>query len=491
MKRISAMVFAAVLVLSLLCGCDLLSGDIEQQLVLPPVTGPTMKISQQLRSEISDDVTLVYADRGRHQNPVGFTDINGDGVDETVISYRSASAYPDSPDAVHLRIYIRSGEELNAVFDIEGLGSGLDMYDFGDLDGDGAPELVAGYILSNDNSRVFCIYSLDFETGTVEPVLTKTYTDWVMTDMDGNGVSDIVYIYSDVLHRNSYIRLVKYNSISRGIKEYFGLYDRLAYSSGMSRLTSARATDGTNCIIVSYAQSAMLMSNEVFSWDKSSGMIVNHAVAATGEVGSVVSGLSDRFCTLGRYLPSDIDGDGITEIPMCYTFSEETVAWNLSQSRDRLLYRYTWYAFSGKDGQLQKKYVGYINDALNYIFLVSDERLYDYMRVYRDSENNLEFYYYDRIAYMKYYEEYQAELEKNPDAAMGMNIPKKMTLLFTVRAAEQPGDSGFVIGRNADSYFILEVEPGLSEELLEYVPKSDILSDCLICTSIISGDESK
>lgn len=474
MKFRSVLILSAFLLLfAILSGCDQFSGDLEDQLSAPPVTVREQKVRQKISEIVSADAELVYANGGAYQNPINFIDIDGDGEDEVFVACKSASSVSDVKDAVDILIMKTDEDGTDKVIRINGVGTELDKISFANLDGRDCLEMIVGFVQPNDRSLVMCVYSIDMESSQASTVIERTYTDWTVADIDANGMDDIVYVYTDTFRAYSYARLIKCaGTRDPSIKEYVGAYDWLAYDRGFCRLTPAVGADGNNYVVVSYPHSSLLMSDEILLWNRSIASMVNISRYGGYESSTVVSGISDEYCTLGRYLPSDIDGDGVTEIPMCRNFDEATIIANRSRNKDLPIYLYNWYTLM--DGKLEQKYTGYINEKENYVFLVSDPSKFENIRVYRNSRGELLFYY-----------------ERMTADPVTLIPTVTQTLLFTVAAASTPEENCYILGKNSYSYFIMRISDGLSDEEKALLPTNDELRSCLICTSIINGDNIK
>jgi hypothetical protein len=97
------------------------------------------------------------------------------------------------------------------------------------------------------------------------------------------------------------------------------------------------------------------------------------------------------YCSLGDYIPCDVDNDGSIEIPLCYFFDEDEASKALTSWQEALLFPYVWYSFTGEG--LDADFTSYVNSERDYLWVIRDEAEYTNIKAYMNYNNDLYFYY--------------------------------------------------------------------------------------------------
>lgn len=291
-KIMLALLFAATL---LLCGCDLRTAD--EMYAVPARPAADYNLQSAINNAMSG---LDYAapKTGTNQQIVQTADIDGNGDMEYLLFAKGDSEYP-----LQIFIFDKQKDSYNLVDTISCNGSAFDRIDYVQMDRRPGVELVVGYQLNDRLSGGLSVYT--FQAGNMEQLLSTTYSQFQITDLDGDSYGELFLIHPGP------------NEWSRGIAELYRVNDGdversvelnlSAPAVNIRRVLQGKLEDGVNCVYVSSKSSETALTIDVFtlSGDAFTNISLGAQLPATVQ-------------TMGNYFvdPSDIDGDGILELPM-------------------------------------------------------------------------------------------------------------------------------------------------------------------------------
>lgn len=445
--------------------------NIEDLIALPGTGTLEQSILDKLLEVESDDVSLVFALRGQTQNPISFFDINGDGFEEVIVLYRSFKSHPNSGDTANIHIFTNRNGELTSFFDIIGAGSGIDKLAFADFNGDGLSELVVGYVSAYDSSTMMYIYEFDFVNKIANNTVARRYTEFVVVDLDGDGYDDVLSANYKSLDSLAYASFFRYDSFEKSIKES-SITAPLSYSIDPYTMIPFTAGNGTNAVILTSRYGTMLLTNEIIVWNSSKNQIENISYDPAASRKQIAY-MKTEYCSLGDYLPCDVDGDGNLEIPICSFFDEDAASRALTSWQEALLFPYVWYTFNG-DG-LDPDFTSYINSERSYLFILRDEGLYDNIKAYMNYNNDLYFYYVSDESYTY--------------PTFGVD---RRTLLFSIQSSDQPPQFDenhlFLYYSNITGEYYTLVKADVPERFLQYMPSDNNLVNAFRPAAITVGN---
>lgn len=168
MKRVRLAALMAALVM-LCSGCSM---DVENFLRPPAAQGEQQSIQNALETYINDSgaanrrYTLQYPSEGEFTSAFVTCDERGIPIDEDDAAIPDPSLavafylFSGANEEVHINLLRRDGEEWISESDISGFGSDILQVAFGDLDGDGMCELVAGFGTYNSRDHRLAVLSM-------------------------------------------------------------------------------------------------------------------------------------------------------------------------------------------------------------------------------------------------------------------------------------------------------------------------------------------
>lgn len=437
------------------------------------------------------DSILTYPLGGKNNNPVTFVDLNGDGTDEILMFHRDSADTSVNGGLVHIAVFSEVDSELRLLLDIQPGWYDISKFEISDLDGDGVSELIVG-CQNLDTDKRLSVYSFSEDLKSYERLRQDQYTDWLITDINNDGLDDVVLIYNNNVQKTAFAIAYK-----PGCSEDENILDYMALGVGGDFYSMISSVDskGNNYILVSSKHETMLSSVQILCWDPLNRTVsnvsyslgkMNNSFSSAEDSGynfgsdGVMSSVADyigamesaeviqspvenifyNFCTYGRYVPSDVNNDGLIEFPMYYELNESTLQHTLSLGKEQIKYRYNWYRF---ETDIEKFDISdfYRSTYHRYLFKINDSWGFDRVYISEISNNYCDFYYI-------------------PEGSSSVTT----VLLFRIRAtqAEVSVNDNIIPLAISDGFnYYIEINPELPNEFRGLIPPERELKDAFLC----------
>ena len=300
-KRLGRAGTAALLVALclLLSGCTgLRLGTVEELYCLPSLPVEYQDLEASITALIQDGAEYAAPTSGSNIQPVQLVDLDGDGQEEALAFMRKPAE--EKP----LKIYIFSADsgsyQESAV--IEGSGSAIFSIVYSDLDGDGVTELAVGWKTASE-VQALSIYTL--RSGEPEELLRTTYVKYALTDLDSDGRSELVTFRADT-EGMGIAEMYAWQDGTVALRSSSKISVTMAELSNLGRVVTGTLQNGAPALfVVGVADSTTEITDILTTRDgELSNIVLSNITGASSEV--------FRFLSL---YPTDINSDGITEIP--------------------------------------------------------------------------------------------------------------------------------------------------------------------------------
>ncbi len=289
-RRMGILVLALTL---LLTGCSGLSA--EELYRLPEASEDYYDLQAALNGVLAQGYSYTAPASGARQEPVQLVDLNGDGVDEAVVFFRS-----EESGAVSLFIFTKENDVYTAL-PVEGAGTGVASVDYADLDGLSGQEIVVTYQVSETVTQALQVYRCVWDGElAVETILTGSCSRYGLWDLDGDGLPELFCLTSS-------------GSESPAVVEYYdgaagrlrtSLDQRLSFPyENLRRLQMAELSDGTRAVLASGAAGDGSLVTDLF-------LDQDGTLQPLELEKDVNRGMSADYA-----YPVDVNGDGAVEFP--------------------------------------------------------------------------------------------------------------------------------------------------------------------------------
>lgn len=343
---------------ALLTGCAMnISAD--ELYALPRLPAEYESLESQINALLEAGAEHAAPSSGSNLQSVQMVDLDGDGVEEAVAFFRKAD------DAKPMKIYLfkADGETYRRLALIEGTASSIYSISYPDLDGDGQCELLIGY-KSGTELQALSVYAL--RRGEALNLLTTLYLRYAVSDLDGDGRDELTVFYSGEENRctaDCYVwNSTELSCISTA---------ELSFSaSELSRVTAGKLSDGASALFVTGVTD-------------NSAAVCDILTVRNGVLCSAVQGAASRFLSL---YPTDIDGDGVIEVPEPLPFPQ------LTEESD-IYYRILWRAYdSTGSGEVVRRTYHNTADGWSFVLPEAWENKVSLLRSSTPGENSVLFF---------------------------------------------------------------------------------------------------
>ena len=300
-KRIWALA-AALLLSAALSGCGgfTIEFNPEGLYALPELPAKYTELNAQISAILEDGAEYAAPSSGTNIQPVQLADLDGDGQQDAIAFFRKAE--DEKPLKIHIFSAKENRYEQSAV--IEGSGASVYSVAYSDLDSDGRTELIVGWRV-NAELQALSVYALT-PAGPLELLRSVSYVRYANADLNGDGLQELVVLHSD--------------EEGEGVADYYCWKDgalvlqsparisvTMAELSQQGRLRAGRLRDGEPALFVTGVT-------------EQSGAVTDILAQRNGELTNIVlseaTGVSGEIAPFYGLYPTDIDGDGLTEVPV-------------------------------------------------------------------------------------------------------------------------------------------------------------------------------
>lgn len=298
---------AAVLLLSLvLSGCSFRFASSVDELISPvSPQGDDADVQNALSSYVSGGYTLKTPSGGEFTTAFSFFDVDGDSADEAVVFYEPEK----TPGKICMAVIDKTAQNWSVIYNISSEYSDVYSLSFSDLTGDGILEFVVLWdVISNSTNHVLTVYRQNTGNGySLEPVGSElTVNNCIVVDMDLDSVNEMLAFTIETGDEiSASATLYEYSDGGREtigrtkLDGHISYYDDIQYDVEDDRVyiyADAVKSDGTQ------------MLTEVIYWSD----YYNTIISPFYSYSSGVTNATSRSVMLNC---SDVDEDGITEIP--------------------------------------------------------------------------------------------------------------------------------------------------------------------------------
>ncbi len=359
-----------LLMLFLLCGCDILSADTAELLYPPALTGDIFPIDEAIKKSVTTAYTLEYPSRGTYRSAIVQHDMNKDGILEAFAFY---STQDKETTKMNINAVVNKQGEWKSLATQSISAGGVDRIDFCDLDRDGIDEILVGWEIYGTSELKLAVYSLGEKTLTQR--MLEQYTHYSFCDLDKDDKNEIFIVRSFPAESRNSAHLYSLTSVGVSLVSSCEL-DSTAKT--LNHPIISTLSNGIPAVYIDEIKGVGAVT-EVIYLEK--GQLMNPLMNIdTRETTATL-----RTATLET---KDINGDGILEIPV--RRDVPTVTKNTEGEKQYLT---DWCSFGGE--QLTVQLTALMNVSEGYYYTIPAKWL-EKIAVLRDAENSLtEIYRFD------------------------------------------------------------------------------------------------
>ena len=347
MKRKWLFLLVAALPL-LLSGC-MLSASVEDLYVLPQLPMEYKDLSAQIDEILADGAEYTSPAAGTNLQSVQLVDLDGDGNEEALAFFRSSSE--ESP----LKIYIfrGKGDTYEQAAIINGSGTSINSIQYVDMDGNGIQEILVVWRVSAE-VQTLCVYSM----ADLKPVqlLSSPYSKYSIVDLDEDGVQELLVVHSDESESGA------------TLADYYDWDGRSLLQSTAKLSMSVAELQWIQTGTLQSGDPAVFVTGRVTGVEETSRAVTDILVYRQPDLTNIVlsssTGVSSEIFRFLNLQPTDINNDGVTEVPMPAALPGE--------GGDESYWKIYWRSYDAS-GTPEHQAITYHNLTDNWYLLVPEE----------------------------------------------------------------------------------------------------------------------
>ncbi len=369
----------SLVLLCVLSGCSFVNLDTEKQLRAPHAQGEQSDIqtaleqhiySRNAEAESSDGVisyVLKYPKMGDYRSAFIMKDMDADGKEEAIAFY----ALQPEGVASHIALLRKIDGRWQCTDDLEGLATEIERIHFADFDGNGRPEMIAGYSMYNTRDRRLMLYTLDDDT--LQERYSDTYTHMLVGHMTDSAHDDLLLFRLNTADKQTTVRLLTMeNSVivekgTAALDSYILQFEKYAF---------ADFGDGVRGVYQDCTKDAQTTITELILWD---GKTLSAPLFDPEEK---LTTCSARESGLPFF---DINGDRRYEWPTSTRLPGD----ELTPTEDMKVWLTEWYTWDAVLGRTQKVYTDIVNPYDGYQLILPEEWIGRVTAVYDEQKRLL------------------------------------------------------------------------------------------------------
>lgn len=388
-RRIVALL---LMVMVLLSGCNIMTGNIESLLKAPQPNNMQAGLSAVVNGTLGNAIKYVSPLNGNYKNSVILNDLDGDGRREAIIFYLSVNN-AGLESFANFAVFTSYEDGTWALIkQVQGNSMQIDYVDFRDFNGDSRKDMLIGWI-QNDSLRELCAY--DMYSQSEEAMFSDMYND---SRMFYNGSAFfILNIYRDstTSKGSAKISTVSGNMLKTvATCEIYGGYENIVS-------VQYNKVDMEHKAIIIDAKSGNSMITQILLWEDNK---------LTNPFYDSEQGLNSALVRETVFTCQDIDGDGFIEIPFTTPLpAVPSIATNKDISTTVIT---GWGTINLSSpgvtaaGVLDRDFFCIMNSAQKFYYIIPSEWIGKFSATYNSSDQSLSFYYIQDEIYSKLFSLY-------------------------------------------------------------------------------------
>ncbi|MCH5348266.1 MAG: hypothetical protein J1E40_02990 [Oscillospiraceae bacterium] len=330
----------------LFTGCSF-GGSVDLLLSPPRLSEEQSAVYNALISSVGKEVKLQYPRAGAYRSAFVFANIDNEPDEEAVVFYEK-SGESEGGGNVRINIIDRIDGSWISVYDHAGAGTGIDRIIFSDIGTSGTTSMIIGYTLLS-GERSAAVYS--YNDGRLYTEYSDSYSTMFVTDIDRDGAEELVLIRPENQIKKAAMSLISGRTEDGSFRETASVALDPNASEFVNIASGYVGTD-TPAIFIDGLSGGQLTTEIIYS--------VNGQLRNPLYLGE--SAMIENTRRPAGYLCTDIDIDGIIEIPTVSTFP------GYSQDSRDSIYSTNWNILDNYN--IVKKYSSYYSAANGYCFIL-------------------------------------------------------------------------------------------------------------------------
>lgn len=380
LPKIAALTVFSALALPL-CGCTVFEASLEGMLSPPKLTKVQTEIYNALTLSIGEQSELIYPRSGEYRSPFVLFNMDGEATDEAIVFYREKSPNSGAAGGLRMNLLDRRGGHWVSVSDCSLSGSDIENVSFYDF-GSGINVMVSSSFLGQPENALSV---LNYSEGRLWELYKTTYRFMDIYDINDDGYNELFLVNYDPALESHIASLVGQSRREEGSR--FGLLSSAALSkdvASVQRLTRQRLNESSFLLFLDYSKGDNAYGTQILSCFSDNLVSLDFGEGFARRNNSNIPVLYS----------TDIDGDGVVEIPVTYPmlgYEGLTVPEQMLQV--------DWFVVNNEGiFSVSSKYSTYISMGYEYIFYIP-VRWQGFVTVQKMENSTVNFVLYDNNSF--------------------------------------------------------------------------------------------
>ncbi len=299
-KRLVVLIMALSMLLS---GC--MGSEMESLMRPPTLNHEQQAIKEALTLKTGEDIVLKFPSSGKNRS--AFIEYSVSTLSNSGQASGRLVFYKPSTEGANIRLNYLLPNGLNgwiSVADEEGRPGEINSVEFADLDGDSRNEIVTTWTLSTTQQREVAVYRLE-EDQTISLIYQKDYTEMCLVDLNGDVLEELLLLSFDTVNKEATARLIQFQQGKEA--KVIGQAAMDGAITSYASVKEGMLRQGKKAVYIDAYKDATSLSTEILCWEN--GFLRNITYYPNEP------SVTQRQTTL---VSTDIDGDGVLEIPKSY-----------------------------------------------------------------------------------------------------------------------------------------------------------------------------
>ena len=281
----------------LTCGCEF-ELSTQELYSLPKLPAEYTELDNRINAILAEGAEYAAPTSGRNIQPVQLEDLNGDDREEAVAFFRNTS--DEKPLKICIFNATEDSYELGTT--IESSGAGIYSIAYSDLNNDGTTEMIVGWRVAADQ-QALVVYT--FRGSEAVELMRTNYVRYTLADLDQDRMQEIVVLRAE--------------GETGGVADYYGWQDGGLVPRVSARISITMAELSQQGRITMGVLQEKIPAVFVTGVEDSAWAVTDILTLRNGELTNIAlsdaTGVSGEIAPFRSLYPSDINSDGVTEVP--------------------------------------------------------------------------------------------------------------------------------------------------------------------------------
>ncbi len=382
MKKIFSTIIVITICSVIFTGCGYFNMGVDGLLSSPKLSREQADIHQALIESVGDNISLKYPNTGDNRSAFVISNLDDEPTNEAIVFYQNINPSTNE-NSIRINLLDNINGNWKSTFDISEPAIDVDKVIISKIEQENKVNIIVGFDMPNKSEKMMQIYN--YGNGVINRIYSDSYSVFETMDIDMDKNMELISVLSSKNEGMSVAKLYNWSSGSIIVQSTALMDDDTAsYSSFAKGMIDAT----TPALFIDGLKSDGTLQTDVLIFD---GVNLINLTSVTED--------NDKLKRMPGYYSTDVNNDGIIEIPVTKLF----LGYQKETEQLKKLYMTDWYNID-IDGNLQNSFSSYYSLTDSYIFVLP-KRLAEFVTIKEDTAT-------DEIIFYKYEGEINESMEE-------------------------------------------------------------------------------